>query len=165
MLTKHISLVTQMLVKPLPYQHQQQTPQLCLCFAGGKKESDSKWVLRYIAKFYNLNSFQDPTFVSDRELAPMKADGDVLPEAYHICCRWHVNMNVVAETKKYFTVHEDWLAIINATMEEDHEMKLAVFKKYRNAIECCIGALLGLWKEKIVRIPVFRYLLWFLIPQ
>jgi hypothetical protein len=37
-----------------------------------------------------------------RELALMDAIDKLFPAAAHFLCRWHVNMNVLAKTKKFF---------------------------------------------------------------
>ena len=136
------------------------TPQLCLGFVSEEKEADYNWILRCISKLLRTYYLPRPkTFVSDRELALMKALEDVFPEAHHILCSWDVNMNVSAQTKKHFTILEDWLeffeawlAVIDATTEEEYEKKLTAFKKHtKKSVEYCVRTWL-LWKEKIVRI-------------
>ena len=40
--------------------------------------------------------------VTDRELALIKCIDTQFPGSCHLLCRWHVNMNVLAKTKKFF---------------------------------------------------------------
>ena len=42
------------------------------------------------------------SIVTDRELALIKCLEAFFPHARYLLCRWHVNMNVLAKTKKYF---------------------------------------------------------------
>ena len=46
---------------------------------------------------------QEPiSIVTDREIALIKCIDLQFPSVRHLLCRWHVNMNVLAKTKKYF---------------------------------------------------------------
>ena len=68
------------------------------------------------------NILRPKSFVTDRELALLNTLDDLFPLSDHILCRWHVNMNVVAKTKKHFKDQESfnkfydaWNAVINST--------------------------------------------------
>jgi hypothetical protein len=51
----------------------------------------------------SINSIEEPvSIVTDRDLALISCLDTQFPEATHILCRWHVNMNVLAKTKRYF---------------------------------------------------------------
>lgn len=136
------------------------TPQLALSFVSGEKEADYKWVLECIKELIKKKDLPKPRcFVTDRELALMNALEDMFPDAYHVLCRWHVNKYVVAKTKKYFTILEDWLeffeawlAVIDATTEAEYKKKLTAFKKHtKRAVKYVVETWL-IWKEKIVRL-------------
>jgi hypothetical protein len=50
-----------------------------------------------------LSSIARPVFiVTDRELALINCLKALFSELIHLLYRWHVNMNVLAKTKKYF---------------------------------------------------------------
>ena len=42
------------------------------------------------------------SIVTDRELALIKVLDTLFPRSIHLLCRWHINMNVLAKTKKFF---------------------------------------------------------------
>jgi hypothetical protein len=42
------------------------------------------------------------SIVTDRELALINVFDDMFPRSYHILCRWHVMMNVLAKCKRFF---------------------------------------------------------------
>ena len=49
------------------------------------------------------HSIEEPSsIVTDRELALIKSLNTRFPDSQHILCHWHVNMNVLAKTKKWF---------------------------------------------------------------
>ena len=49
------------------------------------------------------HSIEEPSsIVTDRELALIKCLNTQFPDSQHILCRWHVNMNVLAKTKRWF---------------------------------------------------------------
>jgi hypothetical protein len=63
---------------------------------------------------------------TDRELALMNAISIVFPSARHILCMWHINKNVLAHTKRFFPVQEDfdsfmehWTGCVYSNSEED----------------------------------------------
>ncbi|KAI0994270.1 hypothetical protein K3495_g13912 [Podosphaera aphanis] len=74
-------------------------------------------------------------FVSDRELSLMKALDQRFPRCDHILCVWHVSMNVVAKTKKYFQFQEGrddsftaWTTLVDSPSFDDYRKKLAAFQ-------------------------------------
>jgi hypothetical protein len=49
------------------------------------------------------NYIQQPlSIVTDRELALMKGIDTYFPRSTYLLCRWHINMNILAKTKRYF---------------------------------------------------------------
>ena len=64
--------------------------QVGLVFLSGEKESDYNWAIDYLLNIMAEHSIEVPSsIVTDRDL-------DLI--LYH----WHVNMNVLAKTKKWF---------------------------------------------------------------
>jgi hypothetical protein len=48
-------------------------------------------------------SIEEPSsVVTDRELALMRCLDTRFPASQHIRCRWHININVLAKTKRWF---------------------------------------------------------------
>jgi hypothetical protein len=77
--------------------------QVGLVFMSGEKKADYKWAMEQLKEVIEENSILVPTsIVTDRELALMDAIDKLFPAAAHFLCRWHVNMNVLAKTKKFF---------------------------------------------------------------
>ena len=48
------------------------------------------------------NIQQPLSIVTDREIALINSIDIFLPQSSYILCRWHVNINVLAKTKKFF---------------------------------------------------------------
>ena len=72
-------------------------------FLSGEKETDYDWATDYIRDIMAEHSIEEPSsIVTDRELALIKCLNTRFPGSGHILCRWHVNMNVLAKTKKWF---------------------------------------------------------------
>lgn len=94
------------------------TPQLGLVFVCSEKEENYRWTLNAVNELLQRENI-DPLkyFVTDRELALIKALEDVFPAYHHIFCRYHVNINVVTKTKKIFTILGDWLELFQAWLD------------------------------------------------
>ena len=76
--------------------------QVRLAFLSGEKEADYNWAIDYIRDIMAEHSIKEPSsIVTDRELALIKCLYR-FPASQHILCRWHVNMNVLTKTKKWF---------------------------------------------------------------
>ena len=77
--------------------------QVGLAFLSGEKEVDYNWAIDYIRDIMAKHSIKEPSsIVTDRELALIKCLNTRFPGSQHILCRWHVNMNVLAKTKRWF---------------------------------------------------------------
>ena len=141
-----------------------------LVFLSGEKESDYNWALSQLCTVMEENSISEPiSVVTDRELALMRSLDRKLPNTRHLLCRWHVNMNVLAKTKRFFPGpirgnddrvrrHPDsqaflasWNQLLASTTEEAYNSSLAQMRaKYpAGAMSYCEGTWL-LWKEKLV---------------
>jgi hypothetical protein len=74
--------------------------QVRLAFLFREKEVDYKWAIDWIRNLIAKHSIEEPSsIVTDRELALIKCL-DQFPASQYILCRWHVNMNVLVNTKK-----------------------------------------------------------------
>ena len=94
--------------------------QVGLAFLSGEKEVDYNWAIDYILDIMAKHSIEVPrSIVTDRELALMKGLNTRFPDSQHILCRWHVNMNVLAKTKRWF------LAPVRVKHTVEHEVKLS----------------------------------------
>lgn len=144
--------------------------QLRLVFLSGETKRDYTWALVQLRDLIAQHMIQEPiSIVTDRELALIKCIKTFFPSARHLLCRWHVNMNVLAKTKKYFpspikdnnrnwTRHprfqaflSSWNTLLTSTTEEGYNASLenlrAEFPVY--TVSYCEGTWL-LWKEKLV---------------
>jgi MULE transposase domain len=77
--------------------------QVGLAFIRQEREADYNWALEFLRGLIAKESIQEPlSIVTDREIALIKALRTHFPSSQHLLCRWHVNMNVLAKTKKFF---------------------------------------------------------------
>ena len=115
------------------------------------------------------HSIEEPSsIVTDRELALIKCLYR-FPASQHILCRWHVNMNVLAKTKRWFPAAirdasgvyhrhpqfqefiQSWNTLLASPTEYIYNQELVKFKaKYPTAaVTYCVDTWL-LWKENLV---------------
>ena len=144
--------------------------QVGFAFLSGEKREDYNWAMDAFREVMAENSIQEPlSIVTDRELALMNCLDSRFPKSRHILCRWHVNMNVLAKTKKHFpgpikdelgkvkrhptfqAFLTDWIALLQSGTESDYDDRLIEMRsKYpKPAMSYCEGTWL-LWKEKLV---------------
>jgi hypothetical protein len=116
------------------------------------------------------HSIEAPSsIVTDRDLALIKSLNTRFPDSQHILCRWHVNMNVLAKTKKWFPAPvrdssgvirrhpqfqefiQSWNTLLASPTEYIYNQELSKFKaKYPTAaVKYCTNTWL-LWKENLV---------------
>jgi transposase-like protein len=77
--------------------------QVALMFLRHETEADYKWALEYLRTIMAENTINTPlSIVIDRELALIRSLKLQFPSTRHLLCRWHVNMNVLAKTKRWF---------------------------------------------------------------
>jgi hypothetical protein len=149
-----------------------QVIQLGLCFLASETEVDYSWVIEKFKNYIAKHMIEEPnTLITDRELALMNAINTAFPNSIHILCRWHVNINVLAKTKKHFPspvqdpvtkiysrhpkfkdFMKMWNRILRSTSRQDYESNLAEFeaKNPSPAVKYCVDTWLTLWKEKLV---------------
>lgn len=110
--------------------------------------------------------------VTDRELALLNAleASDAWCPVPHLLCRWHVNMNVLAKTRRFFppaikqggeyhrhpkfkAFLKEWNALLSASTPEAYEQLLASFKAVREhpeeAVKYAVNVWLTPWKVRI----------------
>ena len=110
--------------------------------------------------------------VTDRELALMNALEITFSSSAHILCQWHVSMNVLAKTRKFFpkattsidggppirhpsfeAFLKEWDQLMKSKTEDDFIIRIRTFKTTSRippvAIEYAVNTWLP-WKEKLV---------------
>ena len=119
-----------------------------------------------------INRIKKPvSIITDRELALMDCLNIQFPKSTHLLCRWHVNINVLAKTKKYFSgpIKDTnrvikrhpfffreflgcWNALLASTEEQSYNDLLQEIKaKYpAQAMSYYESTWLHLWKEKLI---------------
>ena len=83
--------------------------QLGLAFLSGRRETqeDYLWSTTQLRSLRIEHNTAEPlSIVTDRELALMKCLVAQFHASRHILCRWHINMNVLAKTKKFVQLKE-----------------------------------------------------------
>lgn len=142
-------------------------------FMSGEKESDYKGALESAMRILQKYDIPDPgCIVSDRELALLKAlsksSWGMIP---HLLCKWHVNMNVLAKTRRFFPAAtrengvykrhpkfkeflQEWNSLLAASAPEVYESLVTKFQEPgRHPVQATKYALntwLTPWKEKLV---------------
>jgi hypothetical protein len=143
--------------------------QVGLAFLSGEKVSDYNWVLNCMRTLMVEHGISEPlSVVTDREFALINALDIQFSRTVHILCRWHVNMNVLAKTKKYFPgpVKVDgiykrhprfqeflssWNVLLSSITEEAYDSKLGDMRlKFPAAAMSYVENTWLYMKEKIV---------------
>ena len=71
-------------------------------------------------------------FVTDRELALMNTITSVFPNAANLLCIWHINKNILVQTRKVFTSDSDddwnsfmrlWVALSDSKTEAEYKQR------------------------------------------
>lgn len=144
-------------------------------FLSGERESHYNVALSAMASILKDEGIQPPgLIVSDRELALLNAFNKssfwkLIP---HLLCKWHVNMNVLAKTRRFFPPAvkqpngkhyrhprfqeflKEWNALLAANTEESFTSTLASFKDPGRhpgeAVAYAVKTWIDPWKEKLV---------------
>jgi histone-lysine N-methyltransferase SETD2 len=65
---------------------------------------------------------------TDRDLALVGAIQSICPRSPHLLCVWHINKNVLAKTKQYFSSNNEfetfiklWRELINSTTVVEYQ--------------------------------------------
>jgi hypothetical protein len=143
--------------------------QVGLAFIRQEREVDYNWALEFLRDIMAKESIQEPlSIVTDREIALIKALQTQFPSSRRLLCRWHVNMNVLAKTKKFFpgpvkvgskverhpefqTFLRSWNMLIDSLTMSIYNQRLADFKANypTGAVKYCTDTWL-IWKENLV---------------
>jgi hypothetical protein len=143
--------------------------QIGLAFIRQERERDYNWVLEFLSDIMARESIQEPlSIVTDREIALIKALRTHFPSSRRLLCRWHVNMNVLAKTKRFFPgpvkVGErsvrhpqfqeflsSWNMLLDSPTVSIYNQRLAEIQaKYPiGAVKYCTDTWL-IWKENLV---------------
>lgn len=144
--------------------------QIGMAFLSGEAERDYQWAIAQLKSVMTENMIEEPvSIVTDRELALIKCLDSQFVSSRHILCQWHVNMNVLAKTKKYFpgpikgtdgiwTRHPrfqaflcSWNSLLASTTKQafDDQLEEMRVRYPLQAMSYCESTWL-LWKEKLV---------------
>jgi hypothetical protein len=75
--------------------------QVRLAFLSGEKAADYNWAIDYLRDIIAEYSIEEPSsIVTDRELALIQCLNTLFTSQL-ILCRWHVNMNLLAKTRRW----------------------------------------------------------------
>ena len=144
--------------------------QVGFVFLSGEKKEDYNWAIDAFQEVIKEYSIEEPiSIVTDRELALINCLDSRFPKSRHLLCRWYVNTNVLAKTKKYFpgpikdksgkvqrhptfqAFLTDWVILLQSETESIYDERLAEMrlKHPKPAMSYYEGTWL-LWKEKLV---------------
>jgi histone-lysine N-methyltransferase SETD2 len=84
---------------------------IAFCFMQNEQEESYKWTLQTFFSWLNPLPFP-PVLCTDRDLALLGAIKAIYPKSPHLLCVWHINKNVLAKTKQYFSSNEEFEAFI-----------------------------------------------------
>lgn len=151
--------------------------QVGLVFMSGEKKPDYKWAMSQWREVMEENQIPEPTAVTtDRETALIAALDELFPYSNHFLCRWHVNMNVLSKTKKWFPApvkgaHHyqrhpqfraflgDWNSLLLSGNEEEYNTRLARMRTvYSLQAMSYIETTWLIFKEKLVKFWVDQHL-------
>jgi hypothetical protein len=135
------------------------TPQIAFACLSGEREEDYTWAIETgfleLCKEYDIPA--PKCMITDRELALLNTLDNFFPLSDHILCRWHVNMNVVAKTKKHFKTneafqefYEAWTLVIDSPTIEEYSKNLAALRKFHSAAVKYVEKTWLVWREKLV---------------
>ncbi|KAI0995768.1 hypothetical protein K3495_g12412 [Podosphaera aphanis] len=113
------------------------TPQFAIGFLSGEKKDDYVCIMNCFNELLKENEIPSPKcFVTDRGLALLNTLDELFPSSDHILCRWHVNMNVVAKTKRLFKGQETfdrfydaWNAVMDFKSYETYNSNVSNLQK------------------------------------
>ena len=151
-------------------------PNLGCCLMSSETEAAYAWAFHQLSEL--MAHFEIPApecVVSDRELALMTAlnRNPRFGQIPHILCHWHINMNVLAKTKRFFPAgtrakgtgqverHPDhknflkaWKNLCCCANEDTFQQELEKFQREGmyplGAVQYVLNTWILPWKEKIV---------------
>jgi hypothetical protein len=142
-----------------------------VCFLLLEKEEDYTWAMDTLVSILETNDIQMPLcIITDRELALLNAIEALFPPSRHILCQWHVRMNVLAKTRRFFPaarrindtipiLHptfeaflKEWEALLSSTSINEFNQRLTRFQGGSHpvgAVQYAVKTWIP-WKEKLV---------------
>ncbi|KAI0999282.1 hypothetical protein K3495_g8918 [Podosphaera aphanis] len=134
------------------------TPEFAIRFLSGEKKDDYVWIMNCFNELLKENEIPSPKcFVTDREFALLNTLDELFPSSDHILCRWHVNMNVVAKTKRLFKDQETfdrfydaWNAVMDSESFGIYNSKVSNLQKHKLSAVKYVENTWLIWREKVV---------------
>lgn len=141
---------------------------IAFCFMQNEQEESYKWTLQTFFSWLDPLPFS-PVICTDRDLALVGAIKSIYPKSLHLLCVWHINKNVLAKTKQYFSLNEEfeafiksWKELINSSTIDEYEDQLAKFEtQFGQVAPGALRYVKGTWltyKGMFVRAWIGQYL-------
>ena len=141
---------------------------VAFCFMQNEQEESYTWTLQTLFSWLDPLPFY-PVLCTDRDLALLGAIKEVCPRSPHLLCIWHINKNVLAKTKQYFSSNEgfetfikSWKELINSSNIDEYYAQLAKFtKQFHESAPNALVYVQRTWltyKEMFIRAWVGQYL-------
>lgn len=156
-----------------------ETLSLGICFLSSEREGDYKWVMEAVLDMMVTHSIKVPlTIITDRELALLNALEATFSSSRHLLCQWHISMNVLAKTRRFFPAAsrgipgsmpvrhpsfeaflKEWANLLLSNTLDQFNTRLATFQVKGHPNEAVLYAVKTWipWKEKIVSFWVDQY--------
>jgi hypothetical protein len=141
---------------------------IAFCFMQNEQEESYKWTLQTFFLWLNPLPFP-PVLCTDRDLALVGAIKSICLRSPHLLCIWHINKNVLAKSKQYFSSNEEfeafiklWRKLINSTTIFEYQDQLAKFEaKFSHIAPAALRYIKETWltyKEMFIRAWIGKYL-------
>jgi hypothetical protein len=153
------------------------TIQVVLCFLSGEKTEDYDWAMGHFEDLMLNHEIPEPdTWVTDRELALMNTLDDLFPDSSHLLCTWHVNMNILANCRKFYPADlkdplkktlinpqgyvpdpkwtaflKDWATLLDSPTIAEYTARLSRFSTHQKEAVAYVKSVWLVWKEKLVK--------------
>jgi hypothetical protein len=131
-----------------------------------EQEESYKWTLKTFFLWLNPLPFS-PVLCTDRDLALVGAIKSICPKSPHLLCVWHINKNVLAKTKQYFSSSEEfetfmqsWRSLINLSTIVEYKDQLAKFETRFSLAPAALRYVKQTWltyKELFIRAWIGQY--------
>ncbi|KAK6207460.1 hypothetical protein QIS74_00794 [Colletotrichum tabaci] len=148
--------------------------QVASCFLSAEKEDNYRWAIAVLVELLYEHDIQLPQVTcTDREIALLTAldTNPSFRHVPHLLCRWHVNLNVLAKTRRFFpaatknpdgtvTRHPSFQAFLDQWNKVLHSSTPAKYADLLHdlsssgyplkAVEYVVNTWLNPWRAKIV---------------
>ncbi|XP_052627015.1 protein FAR1-RELATED SEQUENCE 5-like [Lactuca sativa] len=133
---------------------------IAFAFMHNEKTSNYIWPLTCLKLTIN-DSFCPRVIVTDRDLALMKACGDVFPQSNHLLCRWHIFNDItkhcrqrIKPQKTWNSFHLKWTKLVesptlNAYMQNYADLQTLLFE-HADVFDYLYTVWLGKYAERFV---------------